>query len=154
MRQYLLSVTAGAIICAVILRLLPGKGTAASMGKMLTGMFLAFTVISPWTKVQLGKLSDFTEELEAGASQAIAEGNAQANSALRQIITEQVTAYIMDKAQDLGAELKIQVEVSRDALPVPVQVRLQGRISPYARGVMEAFLEEDLGIAKEKQVWT
>lgn len=149
-----MSVTGAAIVCAIIVRLLPAKGTAAAMGKMLTGLFLAFTVLSPWTKVQLGMLADLTQDLEMQGSQAAAQGSAQANSALREIITQQVTTYIMDKAQDLGAELEVSVQVSKDPMPVPVQVRLRGRISPYARGVLQTFLEEELGIAKEKQVWT
>ncbi len=153
LQQYLLSVTGAAMICGVVLRLLPQKGTAATMGKMLAGIFLAFTVIRPLGAFQIGKLEDFTADLQAEAADAVAAGQADTVSSLQSIIKDQCEAYILDKAHDLGLQLTVEITLSSDDLPVPVAVRLQGNAGPYARSRLETILQDDLGISKEHQVW-
>ena len=152
-REYLLSVSVAAIVCAVARRLLDRKGTPAAMGKLLTGLFMTFTVLSPLTDLSFGPLQDMTSDFRQQAQQAVQEGEAYSNSALRNGITERVQAYILDKAVEMGANIQVQVILSDDAYPVPEQVRIQGDISPYARNQLKRILEE-LGVAEENQIWT
>ncbi len=153
LREYLLSVTAAAIICAVLGRLLPQKGTASAMGKLLMGAFLAFTVLSPWTKIRIDQLTDFTLDLGAQASQAVAQGQLQTNSALQDIIKKETQAYILDKAEALGLTLSVQVQLSQDPVPKPIAVCLEGPVSPYAKSRLQTIISQDLGIPKEQQIW-
>ena len=46
-RQYLLSITAAAVICAIINALSGKKGTTSAVVKLLSGLFLTLSVISP-----------------------------------------------------------------------------------------------------------
>ena len=46
-REYLLSITAAGILCSVVKRILGEKGTSASVGKLITALFMVITVISP-----------------------------------------------------------------------------------------------------------
>ncbi len=154
LRQYLLSVTAAALVCALAARLLPKSGTAASVGKMVMGLFLALTVISPWATLQVGQLTDLTFGTEQNAAQAVAEGKEYTRTTLQDIIKEQAEAYILDKAEQLALRLTVSVTVSDADIPVPVAVRLQGAASPYAKGQLQTAITEDLGIAKEDQLWT
>ncbi len=153
LQQYLLSVTGAALICGVVLRLLPKKGTAATMGKMLAGMFLAFTVIRPWGNIQLNRLEDFTGDLQVEAAQAVQAGKYETFSSLQSIIKDRCEAYILDKANALGLQLTVEVTLSTDEIPVPVAVRLQGNAGPYAKARLADRIQEDLGIDKEHQVW-
>ena len=152
-REYLLSVTVAAMFCAVARRLLEKKGTPAAMGKLLTGLFMTFTVLSPLTNFSIGPLRDVTEDFRQQAQQAVQEGEEYANSALRQSITERTQAYILDKAESLGADIQVEVMLSNDLYPVPRQVRLSGDVSPYARMQLKKILES-LGISEENQIWT
>ncbi len=152
--QYLLSVTGAAVAGGIFRRLLPEKGTAGLIGKLLTGVFLALTVISPWTDIQLGQLEGLTLDISSQAAQAVADGEDRTNAALASVIKQECQAYILDKAQDLGLTLSVEVELSRDQIPVPVSVRLQGAAGPYAKSRLAQVLEEDLGIEKERQLWT
>ncbi len=152
--EYLLSVTGAAILCAVVMRLLDGKGSAATVAKMLTGMFLALTVLTPLTNLRLSDALDLLPQISADAREAVAEGEASTKNALRQGITAQVEAYILDKAERLGLSLAVEVELSKDAIPVPIRVRLRGNASPYAKQKLQAILRDDLGIEKENQIWT
>ncbi len=154
LRQYILSVTAASLVCAMAGRLLPKSGTAASIGKMVMGIFLALTVISPWAKLQLTQLEDLQLTVRADADAAVADGNSRTNLALQDIIKSQTEAYILDKAQQLNLALTVQVELTGEHIPVPTAVRLQGDASPYAKSRLQAIIVQDLGIAKENQLWT
>ncbi len=135
------------------MRLLPKQGTPAAVGRMLTGVFLALTILGPLGRLQLRNLSDFTFDLQSQAAQAVAMGQAESRSSLETLIKERTAAYILDKAKDLGLTLSVAVEVSGDEIPQPVRVHLTGNAGPYARGRLQAILADELGIGKEQQVW-
>ncbi len=152
-RQYLLSVTAAAIFCGIAMKLLGKKGTAASIGKMLTGLFLAFTVISPFAKLEIGDVTGFTDAFEADASDAVAAGQSHTKKAMAEIIKSRSEAYILDKAEALGVELTVEVTVSDADIPIPTAVRLTGKVSPYVKSQLRSAIADGLGIIKENQIW-
>lgn len=152
--EYILSVAGAAIVCAVVLRLLDGKGSAVGIAKMVTGIFMALTVITPITQVRLSDALNLLPDISDDGRAAVAQGEASAKKALAESISAQAEAYILDKAAQLGVTLSVEVELSEDAIPVPVGVRLQGNISPYAKSRLQRILTEDLGIDREDQIWT
>lgn len=152
--EYIRSVTGAALISAVVLRLLDGKGSAASIGKILVGIFMAVTVIGPITQVELTDLWDLLPDVSVDAAQAAGDGQAAAKKALADGISAQVEAYILDKAAQMDVSLTVHVELSDDTIPVPERVRLQGSVSPYAKSRLQSIIQEELGIDKENQIWT
>ena len=150
-KQYLLSVICGAMVCAIVSGLTDQKGSKVALLKLITGIFLAFTVISPITRIQLEELTIFTEELQEEASIAAAFGHSVAEESRSGLIKSKMEAYILDKAATLNTSLS--VEVILDECFYPESVKLQGNITPYARFRLESILEEELGIAKENQEW-
>ena len=72
----------------------------------------------------------------------------------REIITDKTCAYILDKAETLRAQLTVQVILSDEELPVPERIYLTGQASPYARSMLQRLIEEELGVPKERQIWT
>lgn len=153
-RQYILSVVAAAIICAILRSILGDKGNTAGMVKLICGLFLAFTVVRPIAEIQIGELALFTDGIEAEARQAVSAGEIYAWESMAAIIKAESEAYILDKAKSLGAELTVEVTVSSDASPVPTAARITGAVSPAAKTQLQTILEEDLGIPKECQIWT
>ncbi len=152
--EYLLSVSAAAIIGSVVLRLLSGKGSTATVGRMLCSLFVALTVITPITKVRISDLTGLLPDASADANAVVAQGQSDAKKAMAESITARVEAYILDKATQLGVKLTVQVELSDDTIPVPVRLRLKGNISPYTKGKLQKMIQDDLGIDKENQIWT
>lgn len=153
-RQYVISVAAAAILCGILKSILPGKDTMAGVLRLITGIFLAFTVIKPLAQVELGDLPVLSSDYLSDAQAASSDGEKIAADAMADIIKHQAEAYILDKAQSLNLSLTVTVTVSDDPLPTPVGVRLSGAVSPYAKSCLERVIEEDLGIAKENQIWT
>lgn len=152
-RGYLLSVTAAAVICAVVSALLGKKGTISAMGKLLTGIFMAITVISPLAKIQLSNADALWDDLSVDAAAAVAAGEEAANNELRAGIKSQTEAYILDKAASVNVEVTVTVELSGEDPPVPERITIRGNVSPYARGQLENAITEDLGVAKENLIW-
>lgn len=150
--EYLLSVTGAAMICGVAVKLVSGGAAGASV-KMVTGLLMLLAVVSPWTKIQFEDWNDFTADIQIAGDQAAADGIAHSEKALRDSISQRVRTYILDKAKSLDAQLTVEVELTEDALPTPCGATVTGNISPYAKAVLSEWMEQELGIGKEAQVW-
>ena len=136
LRQYVISVVAAAMLCGIVVRLFP-NGSGKQVGKLICGLFLAYTVLSPISRVDFSKLPDFSLRCMDDAEDAAAMGEKE--------------AYILDKAADLHANLRVEVAVGEDNLPAAVTI--SGEASPYARRQIQAMIANDLGISKENQKW-
>lgn len=135
-------------------RLMGEKGSLAALTKLICGLFLAFTLIQPLASLNLSGITDWTVQYEMDAERAVAEGESRTRKALNELIKQRTRSYILDKAQALNAVLEVEVTLSDDDIPVPVKVRLSGKVSPYAKGRLQSIMTEELGIEKENQVWT
>ena len=149
--QYILSVIAAAILCSVVHDILPPKSVSGKLLKLVSGIFLTFVILSPVKTFRLPEFSDQFHSLIREADQLTTQGQNQSGDAARTIIKDRTEAYILDKAASLSANLSVEVGVSEDS--IPVSVTLTGSASPYARSVLETFIETQLGIAKEDQTW-
>lgn len=152
-KGYLLGIFAAALVCALVNRLVKDKGAAGASLKMITGLFMVFTVINPLAKLSWTNIGLWTGDFSGNAAMIAAEGERSTREALAAVIKTRSEAYILDKALALELQLQVEVVLSEDDIPVPETVRLSGRASPYARARLQQFIEEDLGIDKEHQIW-
>lgn len=151
--QYLLKVTVSAILCSILTAVLGKKGILGPVIKLIAGVYMTLTVLSPWVSIRLQSLEDLSLEISMDAASAVEEGEKSAAAAMTDIITGQTQAYILDKAESLGAQLRVEVMLSDDGCFTPCRVTLSGSISPYARQVLSAYIAENLGISTEDQIW-
>jgi len=152
LKEYLLSVTAAALLCGILGSLGSGK-TFGGILKLICGTFLIFTVMAPLFQLNLQELSFPESLLPEDAQSRILEGVDYAEQARARIITQELAAYIQDKAAPLGAAVTAEFTLTQDEAPVPDEVRITGTWSGYAKNKLEQMLEEELGIPKEKQIW-
>lgn len=152
-REYLLSVTAAAMLCGIVSALTGEKGSQAGLVKLACGLFLCFTVISPFAKIKIEDFSDFASEIVSEGELAAREGENYSAQAMRRIISDETRAYIMDKAGTYGAKIQVQVELTHDDPPVPEACTISGQLSPYVRQQLKKILTNDLGIPEENQTW-
>lgn len=153
-KDYLLAIFAAAILCAIMTRLMGDKGTHGAIAKLIAGLFLAFTVIHPVASLDLSGFSDWTGDFSDAGAEAAAAGESQMKKAIASGIKSRSEAYILGKAKALNVELKVEVTLSDDDIPVPCDISLSGKVSPYAKARLQAIITEDLGIEKERQTWT
>ena len=151
---YILRLTAAAVICGLISGIVGTKGALASIVKLMTGLFLCFSVISPFLKMNGTSFTGYLEDLQVNGDEIVADGKTAAMKELETIIKSKTEAYILDKAASYGAELAVEVSVDTTETPVPNAVRVSGQISPYGKKQLQQMIANDLGIALEAQVWT
>lgn len=152
MGPYLITVTAAALICAIAVKAVK-NGTIHSLIRLLCGVFMALTVVSPWLKIRIDSLSDITSVIWNDASAAAGTGENLAREAMVSYIKEKTQAYILDKAKVLGVSLDVEVTVSGDDIPIPEGVIVTGAVSPYNRSILTDYIRENLGIDTEAQIW-
>ena len=151
--QYVISVTTASLICAVVLSL--SSGVSKGVIRVLCGIFLTFAVLRPVVNVDLEQwLNRMVIAEEVTGDSVAAFGEEAARNSITQRIRDDTAAYILDKATQLGASLKVDVVLSEEAPYLPQRVTLWGTVSPYVRQQLEEILAKDLGIAKENQQWT
>ena len=151
--KYLLSILACALICGIAMELVGKKGGNAALIRMLCGVFMLLSVVSPLLDIRIGPLTDLTGEIREEAERITQDGKNLAQDQYRAVITQRTQAYILDKAVSLGAEIEVDVSLSEDDHFAPKSVTIRGRVSPYARGLLSDWLESALGIHSEEQTW-
>lgn len=153
-KEYLLCVLAAAILCGIIRTLVKSKGAINAMVKLLTGLLLVITAISPFAKLSSFALPDLTDFYSSEASAAVAQGEEMAMESVSKIVKESTQEYIMDKAAYLGMSISVDVTVSQDAIPQPVSVTISGTGSPFAKNTLKKYIAQELGIPEDAQIWT
>lgn len=153
-REYLLRVTVAALCCGIIISITGSKGMTGVTIKFLSGIFMAIIVVSPLNGLRLDALTDMLDDIHLEADQAAAFGEDAAREDCADIIKENVTAYILDKAGSSAAALRVEVTLDDSVPPVPCSVKIQGRIAPYEKSLLSDAIEKDLGIKAEDQKWT
>ena len=153
-RRYLFSLCAAALLCSLVRALAP-KGRMKSICSLLCGVFLAMTALSGLAGWQLTDVAEELTKMRIAAEEArtgVEIGNREALSA---IIKSKTEAYIWDKAQELDLSVSIEVMVEADgSYPYPSGVQITGAFTPQQRKTLEAYIEENLAIGKERQIWT
>ena len=104
--------------------------------------------------IKVDNLPDLVADWTIDAGTAVAAGKEMASEQVNAIITDRVSAYILDKAELLGVRLRVNVILTDANPPVPEQVHLSGNISPYAKTQLMQYISEQLGIPEEAQRWS
>lgn len=152
-REYLMQVTAVAIICGIVTAIVGKKGTGGAVIRLMTVLFMAMTILGPFASLKVSQFTDFFTDIQVDSDAIVSAGSESSREKIGEVIKEKIQAYILDKAADLGADLTVQVTISADALPVPTSVQLRGAVSPYAKSKLSQYIQQDLGIPLEEQEW-
>ena len=152
-RGWILSVTVSAILIAAAEALMPA-GTVKKVGKLTGGLILILGIVQPLVSLDYEDLYDLVMALPAGAisQQTIEE---RTDETMKGIIEEELSAYIVDKGKELGAECTAQVPCAPDeeGLPVPVQATVTGSLTPTQKTALSQYMEQELGLPREAQIY-
>ena len=152
-KEYLLSITAAAIICSVVNSLPIGNGPTKRILKVITGLFMSVTLISPIMQFDFTAIPDYFTDVSLTAEQLTAEGQEYSTDAMSHIIKQKMESYILDEANRVGADMDVEVKVTESYPPEPYQVIVRGSISPYNKKSLMEYIAKNLGIPQESQIW-
>lgn len=151
--KWLITIITAAIICAIVDSLIGKQSKSRKFIQIISGFFLLLTAVSPLIKNNIINFNYYFEDIENDAQVAVEAGQSSSANQLREIITRQIEAYIQEKATAMGADILVTVTVSTDDPPLPVAVKLEGSITPYARSKLATIIANDIGIPEDQQIW-
>ena len=154
-RQWLLGVTAAALVLALAEALAP-EGGAKKVCRLAGGLALLLAAVGPVAGLLDGPglaqaasgwqeaVQDYEQELEE-----------QKDRFYLTIIEEETAAYVMDKARGLGFECAAEVTYAydEDGVPRPWEIAARGGWTQEQRSRLELLLEEELGVPARRQYY-
>lgn len=152
LRQYILTVICVATACG-ILQMLLSDGTAASLVKLISGLVVSISILSPLIKEEIFQWDLRFEEIMSDSSAVILQGEATASELIQKRIKEETEAYILTKASDMGVDIGLAVELGNEYPNVPEKLTIYGDVSPYVKRQLTATISKNLGIPEENQIW-
>ncbi|MGI5978480.1 MAG: hypothetical protein ACOX66_03160 [Oscillospiraceae bacterium] len=152
--EWVRAIAGAALVCAAAMAVTP-KGSVKGVLKLLCGVVLLLTVIKPLTKLDAGKLSLDMADYRTRASEIAGNAQETQNALDRRFIEQKFSAYILDKAKDLGlTDVTTEVTVKwGEGCWYPYAVSLTGQAPQREKRLLENAVEYDLGIPKERQYW-
>lgn len=153
MKAYILSMIAAAVLSAIVKAFVDNKTATGKLIGLLCGVVLVISIVNPMVNIKFYNLSAYFRSISADAEGYIRDGTDAAEKSVADIIKSRTEAYILDKADQMGLDISVEVELDGNNGHIPAGVIIKGKVSPYAREIMRDFLQDDLGIAKENQQW-
>ena len=151
-REYLFQIITAAVLVSILSSFFHKKGSVGSVMSVICGLALAISAFKPLLNI---RMTDFSYSFydKSGVEAAVAGGEEQADRVYRQYIQKNTEAYILNKAEELGAELTVTVALSQDPAAKPERITLSGAVSPYGKNVLKKYIFENIGIDEEHQIW-
>ncbi len=152
-KEYISSLIAAAVICGILTTLTQKNRSCGVVVKMLCGIFIAVTVISPIAQLQFEDINVHLDQLTSDAdllSQDCASAAMQERGA---VIKQQLETYIIDKARKLETEIQVDLTLTQDESLLPQGISIQGAVSPHNMAILSRWLNDELGIPEENQQW-
>ena len=152
--NYLLRIVAAALLLGAAGQLVRGK-RGKQMLRLCGGLCMALVVLAPLPGLaSLAGSNSLSDALLA--SEPAAENLAQVREELGKLISQQTEAYILDKAEELGANVsgvKVQAQWNLDGLWVPYSAEIDVPDIGSAKAALEGMIQNELGIPAERQMW-
>ena len=152
-REYLPGVIAAALLCSVVMQLAGKNDLVGSAIKLICGVFMLLALISPVMKLRISTPQDIFTDVSDQAASITASASDSTRESFAGIIKDKLQSYILDKANDYGLELSVEITLSDSDLPEPVSVQISGSVSPYHKKLLSDMIAQDLGVPTEAQIW-
>ncbi|MBQ3355782.1 MAG: stage III sporulation protein AF [Oscillospiraceae bacterium] len=151
-RSYLLSVVAVCMITVVANGMIQ-KTSLKRIVRLIGGVLVLLVAIRPLLSLDMGKISSYLEEIDAGYALDTGSIRTTQDELLRQQVKETAEKYIENEAKALGGLLQAEITLSDGEYPVPVSVKLIGTLTPEQLQTVSAYIEAALNIPADRQEW-
>ena len=145
LRTWIIGVTVAAMVLAAAQALMP-EGAVKRVGRLTGGLVLVLALMQPLFALRCEDISELTFELPAVT---------EAEAPMKPVIEQELAAYIVEKGEELGADLTATVTCVPDehGVPIPREAVVTGALTPAQREDLSAVLERDLGIPARDQTF-
>lgn len=149
-RTWLLSIVVTSLAVSLAETLVT-VGTLRRVLSMTGGLILLLVVLQPLLRVDLKNLKLDLSQYQESVEQRRTELEKADDEQLAKLIAEKTESYISDKAKQLGltCTARVTTKTGENGVPYPASATLS--CAPSAE--LSAYLEQELGIPKERQSW-
>lgn len=153
-REYLISVTAAAIISSCITAFFENAGSISKLIKVLCGIFVSLAVIRPIAGLDISAFQPQISAFSDSAEQIVSAAQEDSAQQQRNVIKEQAEAYVYNKATALGSKVSVCISLCDSPPYQPESIEISGQLSPFAKSQLSTIIQTDLGIPSEAQKWS
>lgn len=152
MKSYVISIVSSAILCGIIKNFIEEKTTIGKILRILSAVLMVITIFNPLKHYTFFDINGYIGDFKDDGQKYMKAGEEFSKQSIQEIIKSETEAYILDKAQKIDTDISVEVEFNSEDL-VPCGIMINGDISPYAKEVLKSFVEDNLGITEENQIW-
>lgn len=148
--QYILSLITCSLSCWIITQINTDPGRKELL-HLISGAVLAIVILRPLHEVNYEELLYICIPNDTVSAQVLEDGEKLAAQAKTEYIKSTCEAYILARAEQLGAEIRVNISLDKDLIPIMAEIT--GNIDSTVRNQLQDILITDLGIPKEHQKW-
>jgi len=143
------------MVCAAVLALTP-EGTPKKMVRLVCGAVSVIAVLSVITQFRFDDYSKYIFNSREEAKRVVSQAEEDVQVQKRIIIEESCVSYILDKGNELGAQISVRVKAmwSQEGYWYPVEAEISGACDAAAQKALTRYMENELGIREDKQIWS
>lgn len=153
LRQYLFRMVCAALFITVVTAFFDKKSSSGAVMRIISTSFILIAAISPFAHFDFSGLREYWNSIEVTAEINSQIGQELKKEAAGEIIKQEITSYILDKAAQYHADLQVHVILADDDLQSPQYIEIEGHISPYGKAQLQTMISNELGVPKENQCW-
>ena len=150
------AIAGAALICGAAISITP-KGKVKNVLRLVCGLVLVCSMAGPLINPSGEFLAMSVSEYRQKADEITANAADEANSLNRTLIEQELSAYISDKAVDMGENLQsvsVSMTWSSEGFWYPTSVTIEGSVSEAGKTRLGAIIEGELGVTAENQYWS
>lgn len=152
MKTWIMHLTGAALLSMLAVSITP-DGRVKKAIKLICGFAVMLSLINGFTDFDFSFYSKSLAEYKSDAEKLIADSMEEQSLLEREYIENECSAYILDKAMELGIECEsanVKVRWSEDGYWYPVEAE----IGANANSQLADIIEGELGIPVEEQTWS
>ena len=153
-RTWLVSIVCTAAVVALAQAIMP-KGTVQKIGMTIGGLVLMVTILQPVLSFDFDRLSGLMARYRLEAEEDSRQLTEENQALMGDIIEEQTAAYIVDKAEELGVSVRVEVtcELDETGFPYPTAVTVYGNLTEEQQNSLSRCIEGDFAVPAERQTF-
>jgi len=151
-RTWLMGITAAALIASLADSLSP-EGAVKKIGKLASGLLLMVAILNPLMELDHAVLASAMVDYQLKSETYSAALESENQRLMKSIIEERASAYIQDKAGELGIVCTAKITCRKDGSEnlYPAYAVIYGNLSLEQKKTLSRIIEGDLAILTQNQ---
>lgn len=155
MSEVIREICALSILCGVVCSIMP-EGSVKRVAGILCSCVLIITAVSPLRDFDFDYYAHLITNYREREAEINRRGDEISERLNRTVIQAECEAYISDKAEKLGLNIKsakVELKWNADSAWVPYSAQITADIAPAGRKKLADVLLAELGILPERVEW-